>query len=230
VTTAKPPHLGGGSGAGLTIAASSGIAAPIKITPAVPAAYPTGGAPAGNDGHSKTDHQDPRRLQSQRVAVIQRHNLPKLILRFDSRHPLHEETSGQAAKLTLGQRHKNYSQNAKDRSPYQIPPWMRWDDSTDGPCHRQTPNLAPDGKDPASYSYQAKHNPNWAAPYADKLARAVPYDKRSADKCSIFQRRLVSRSSWSFNLQDQRADACKTIHAPVKTPIRNTGATVHTPP
>jgi len=44
----------------------------------VPAACPTGGAPAGSHGHSETDHQDPRRLRSQQVAVLQRRRLPKL--------------------------------------------------------------------------------------------------------------------------------------------------------
>jgi hypothetical protein len=51
------------------------------VGPAVPAACPTGGAPASSHGHSETGHQDPRRLQSQQVAAIQRHRLPKLIVR-----------------------------------------------------------------------------------------------------------------------------------------------------
>ena len=110
---------------------------------------------------------------------------------------------GASAKLILGQRHKNNSQNSEGRSPYQIPPWMRWDDSTDGPCQRQTPNLAPDGKNTASYSYQAEHNPNWAAAHTDKLARAIPHNECPADNDQYSSGRWFPCLHRSFNLQDQ---------------------------
>jgi hypothetical protein len=38
---------------------------------------------------------------------------------------------------------------------------MSWNDSADGTYRRQDPDLAPDRKDLASYSYQAEHNPGW---------------------------------------------------------------------
>ena len=45
----------------------------------------------GSHGHSKTDHQDPRRLRSQQVAVLQRHRLPKLIVRVRFPSPALQE-------------------------------------------------------------------------------------------------------------------------------------------
>src|SRR6516225_5388553 len=62
-------------------------------------------------------------------------------------------TLGRSAKLILRRHHKSNGQNAQDGSPYQKPPWVRWDDSTDGPCQRQNPNLALDSKNATRYSY-----------------------------------------------------------------------------
>src|SRR5579871_1058342 len=85
------------------------------------------------------------------------------------------------AELTSGQHDQQNGHNAEDRGPYQKSPRMRWDDRADGAHQRQAPELTLDGTDPASYSYQAEHNPKWTAPYANKLACAIPEGERPAE-------------------------------------------------
>src|SRR5579859_2689694 len=113
--------------------------------------------------------------------------------------------ASRAGELILGPHYKRSGQNAEGRSPCQSPPRMSWNDSADGTCQRQAPDLAPDGKDPASYSYQAECNPEWDGLYARMRAPVIPGHERPADDAQY------SSGSWFPCLHD--VSTCKVTRA-----------------